>query len=58
MRMEGRSERMGNAEAQADVLDFTALDSQQKEQKVRSISVNFTVVSHDFCFISLGIRNS
>lgn len=34
MRMEGRSERMGNAEAQADVLDFSVLDTQQKEQKV------------------------
>jgi hypothetical protein len=35
MRMEGRSERMGNAAAQADVLDFALLDNQQKEQKVR-----------------------
>lgn len=35
MRMESRSERMGNAAAQADVLDFSVLDSQQKEQKVR-----------------------
>lgn len=34
MRMESRSERMGNAAAQADVLDFSVLDSQQKEQKV------------------------
>ena len=36
MRMESRSERMGNAaaQAQADVLDFAALDTQQKEQKV------------------------
>lgn len=34
MRMESRSERMGNQEAQADVLDFSVLDSQQKEQKV------------------------
>lgn len=34
VRMEGRSERMGNAEAQSDVLDFSFLDSQQKEQKV------------------------
>lgn len=35
MRMESRAERMGNAAAQADVLDFTALEAQQKEQKVR-----------------------
>lgn len=52
MRMESRSERMGNAEAQADVqLDFGMLDSQQKEQKVRvspRFSINFTVVRHDF----------
>lgn len=51
MRMEHRSERMGNAEAQADVLDFAMLDSQQKEQKVRvstRFSINFTVVRHDF----------
>lgn len=34
MRMESRSERMGSHEAQADVLDFSVLDSQQKEQKV------------------------
>lgn len=37
MRMESRSERMGTAEAQADVLDFSVLDSQQKEQKVRAL---------------------
>lgn len=65
MRMESRSERMGNAEAQADVLDFGMLDSQQKEQKVRvsaRFSSNFTVVRHDFssavfmlaAFFSLG----
>lgn len=34
MRMENRAERMGQAAAQADVLDFSVLDSQQKEQKV------------------------
>jgi hypothetical protein len=34
--MEGRAERMGNVAAQADVLDFSVLDSQQKEQKVRN----------------------
>ena len=34
MKMESRSERMGSQEAQADVLDFSVLDSQQKEQKV------------------------
>lgn len=36
MRMEGRSEKMGHAEAQADVLDFSILEFQQKEQKVCS----------------------
>lgn len=34
MRMEAKSERMGKAAAQVDGLDFTLLDSQQKEQKV------------------------
>lgn len=34
MRMESRAERMGNAAAQADVLDFSALEASQKEQKV------------------------
>lgn len=69
MRMESRSERMGNAEAQADVLDFGMLDSQQKEQKVRvsaRFSSNFTVVRHDFssavfmlaAFFRSGIWNS
>lgn len=41
MRMESRSERMGTAEAQADVLDFSVLDSQQKEQKVRALWLKF-----------------
>lgn len=50
MRMESRSERMGNAETQADVLDFSVLDSQQKEQKVRTslsrlLDINFLLVS-------------
>lgn len=59
MRMESRSERMGNAEAQADVLDFAMLDSQQKEQKVRvsaRFSSNFTVVRHDFSSAVLYAR--
>ncbi|KAL7035147.1 hypothetical protein ACKWTF_008245 [Chironomus riparius] len=34
MRMESRAERMGNAAAQADVLDFSALEASQKEQKM------------------------
>lgn len=34
MRMENRAERMGQAASQADVLDFSVLESQQKEQKV------------------------
>ena len=34
MRMESRAERMGTAAAQADVLDFSALEASQKEQKV------------------------
>lgn len=34
MRMEAKSERMGKAATQVDGLDFTLLDSQQKEQKV------------------------
>lgn len=41
MRMESRSERMGNAAAQADVLDFSVLDAQQKEQKVIFPSLGF-----------------
>lgn len=42
MRMESRSERMGNAETQADVLDFSILDLQQKEQKVRFFDALWT----------------
>lgn len=34
MRMENRAERMGQAASQADVLDFSVLEAQQKEQKV------------------------
>ena len=34
MRMENRAERMGHAASQADVLDFSVLEEQQKEQKV------------------------
>lgn len=37
MRMENRAERMGQAAAQADVLDFSILESQQKDQKVGKI---------------------
>jgi hypothetical protein len=32
--MENRAERMGQAASQADVLDFSVLEAQQKEQKV------------------------
>lgn len=39
MKMESRSERIGSAAAQADVLDFSILDTQQKEQKVRLLSI-------------------
>jgi hypothetical protein len=37
MKMETKSERMGKAAAQVDGLDFTVLDTQQKEQKVKFI---------------------
>ena len=49
MRMENRAERMGQAASQADVLDFTVLESQQKDQKV---CINFI-----FSFRRLFIRN-
>lgn len=48
MRMENRAERMGQAAAQADVLDFAILDSQQKEQKVSREFFFPALDDHDF----------
>lgn len=48
MRMENRAERMGQAASQADVLDFSMLESQQKEQKVGEQFFLLSVDDHDF----------
>lgn len=49
MRMESRAERMGNAAAQADVLDFSALEASQKEQKVCGNNDDFHSFIYFFC---------
>lgn len=53
LRMESRSERLGTAEAQTDVLDFSALDSQQKEQKVRVSFLHQFYTRLDMIFVFL-----
>jgi len=53
MRMESRSERMGNAAAQADVLDFSVLESQQKEQKVCVQKSYLQSMDIPFCSVDL-----
>lgn len=40
LRMESREERMNSTAMAADVLDFSMLESQQKEQKVRDLELN------------------
>lgn len=51
MRMESRSERMGSTETKGDVLDFSILDSQQKEHKVcsRSSEINSFMSIQNSC---------
>lgn len=42
--MESREERMNSTAMAADVLDFSMLESQQKEQKVRVLKLNIYVM--------------
>lgn len=45
VKMESKSERMGKAAAQVDGLDFTVLDTQQKEQKVKYLPISSSVMN-------------